>query len=69
MKTTKHFQGYKISKYDNETTCYVFYYENIDCTRTNNSEMNFSYAKKKFQINDANYTSHREEGKTVYTRK
>ena len=69
MKTSKHFQGYKITKYDNDTTCYVYHYENIDCTRPYNSEMGFNYAKKKFQINDENYTSHREEGKTVYIKK
>ena len=69
MKNRKYLQGYKITKYDNETTCYVYYYDSISLTRANNSEMGFSYAKKKFQINEENYSSLREDGKTIYTRK
>jgi hypothetical protein len=69
MKTTKHAEGFRITKYDNDDTCYVYFYTNISKSHVINSEIGFAYAKKKFGINEENYTVSREEGKTIYTRK
>ena len=61
--------GHKITKYNNDDYCYVYYYTNIHKTQIDNNMITFKYAKKKFGINENNYNIEILKDKTIYTRK